>query len=298
MGMATSVYKNGWLKGLMLSIFLIGVTVLLFSSNATAMGQQVSEEEHKAQETASEQEPADGPAEVTGEQQEAAGMPADQKAHEAPSGKQETPKYQRVLIKETIYHKEPSEVTIEELFRVADCVVRGRVTEIKCAEELVQTPKEVIAYKEQKRGASEREFIPYTAIYTYVTFKPAEWFKKPLNYERGKDIVIKMPGGTVKDENGIEKTEHVSLVGGAPIFRKGEELVVFLRYAGNIWIKGEELIIERDPRGYFAVLLNARGEYKVSEKNNMQALQPFYEKEPVPLEVFRKNINKIKEGEK
>jgi hypothetical protein len=89
-------------------------------------------------------------------------------------------------------------IEFRELVAIAPVIVHGRVVEVRSA------------FVDGRR-----------AVETFVTIEAAEYFKGDL----GAEITVRVPGGQV----GRYRTVFI----GAPEFRQGDELVLFLKNSGS-----------------------------------------------------------------
>jgi hypothetical protein len=183
-----------------------------------------------------------------------------------------------------IYSKSPAEVTLKELFEMADCVVMGKIEKVKVEKETELLPVEVVKErlsKEEKETGEKRMHLleerrKLEMVYTYALLSPEKWLK---NEGKEKDVLIQVMGGTSKeDKNGVVLTVFVNYIGGTPVFKKGKKVLVFLEK------------IEGKP--YYRVVCDARGEY-VIEKDKIYNI---HQKESLmSLKGFLEEINKIKD---
>ncbi len=176
-------------------------------------------------------------------------------------------------LKEKIYNS-PEKASLEELFEGADCVVMGKVEKVKAKREIFLLPKEAVkqrlVYEEEITGEKRMHLLEerrkQEMVYTYIKLIPEKWFKG----EEKKEVLIKVGGGKIED-----LIVKVTYIGGTPVFKKNEEVFVFLE--------------KEEP--YFSVLGNARGKY-IIEKDKIY--NPFFDKEEMLLDEFIKKIEGVK----
>ncbi|MDI6703347.1 MAG: hypothetical protein QME40_01545 [bacterium] len=172
--------------------------------------------------------------------------------------------------------KRVQDVTLEHLFKEADCVVMGKVKEIE-AKIITDT-----VYKLEPEPVQAE----MKTIITLVTISPTKWLKSSPELEKewlgdSKEVIINFPGGKVGNLK-----QYFSFASGTPWFEKNQEVLVFL-------------VKDIEPP-YFALFWDARGEY-IIEDGKIYNLFHFYQRKDkslVSLKSFLEEIEKIKGGEK
>ncbi|MBU1262553.1 hypothetical protein KKG61_02775 [bacterium] len=186
------------------------------------------------------------------------------------------------LGRDEIYNKSPMKVTLKELFESADCVVMGKIEKVKAEKEIELLPVEVVkkrlSMEEEETGEKRMHLLEERRkremVYTHVKLSPDEWLK---NEGKEKEILIQVMGGESEpDEKGVRLAVMVNHIGGTPVFKENQRVLVFLEKA--------------EGKPYYWMVCNARGEY-VIEKNKI-INQLLGEKES--LKGFLDKIKRIK----
>lgn len=170
--------------------------------------------------------------------------------------------------------KPAEEVTVEELFRMADRVVLGEVTGVE-VRRVSRDPREA------PEDLPKRIPVMWEYIATCVTIVPEETFK---GESVDSKIEVRVPGGTLDNvrlaDGRLGSERHsFNISGGTPSFRTGQRVLLFLRAKPS----------------YLEMLVGARSQFIV-DGDMIYSVELGQGRSSAPLAPFLERIRQLAEG--